>query len=639
MKKQFIFNSIFIGLALFIFIFIPALKVDAAEEIDAYCVAPKDSAPHGSTVSLTIKFTDSDKSNDLIVQGPFKILKYDKSGKPIIVNFKRGNEKDDKGKEDPEKPTLTFSVILSPKHKLPAPATESVNFTYFVTHKEGNRGKLSTAGREQQVDCAFTVQHEAEEPVIGDPDFDLLRISNIGTLPTSKWYFFKEWGRGISRFFTFGATAKAELELKITNEKAAEALKVQETKPDDAKMLTTALENYAKAVEQLQTRLVKLKETSDNPNVEKLLLKLNEQTLKHAILFNQFIKVNEINPEDTKDNPLYGAVDIVQKKIQEIVITAAEREKNIKEKAEEEIVRAERTVKELESELAKFAINEPGVINEKTGPIRLDSTPARISTNLTIERQTPKRDFGDRMKAGLETAGGILANAKAHLVLAKTFFSEGEYGKAFGQAREAEVLARNGLRIIIREGRETNTPKLEDINPVVPIVPPGESKEVYTDLKKELLCTQEWNPVCGANGKTYSNECMAKSAGVQLKYKGECAVAPTVVPEKKIAPTIKQPITVTPTFYEFKLEADDSGFYPDPTIIVTKGAKVKIHLAVRTNNVYYAGLDFRSSKFNTESVKPGETTVVEFIADESFTFTSYWPSSGVQKSSGRVIVQ
>ncbi len=43
-------------------------------------------------------------------------------------------------------------------------------------------------------------------------------------------------------------------------------------------------------------------------------------------------------------------------------------------------------------------------------PTRIDSTPARLSTNMTIERQTPKRDFGDRMKAGLETAGGVLAN-------------------------------------------------------------------------------------------------------------------------------------------------------------------------------------------------------------------------------------
>jgi hypothetical protein len=35
-----------------------------------------------------------------------------------------------------------------------------------------------------------------------------------------------------------------------------------------------------------------------------------------------------------------------------------------------------------------------------TGPVRLDPTPARLSTNMTIERQTPKRDFGDRMRTG-----------------------------------------------------------------------------------------------------------------------------------------------------------------------------------------------------------------------------------------------
>lgn len=45
-----------------------------------------------------------------------------------------------------------------------------------------------------------------------------------------------------------------------------------------------------------------------------------------------------------------------------------------------------------------------------SGPIRIDNTPARLSTNMSIERQTPKLDFGDRMKAGLQTAGGMLQN-------------------------------------------------------------------------------------------------------------------------------------------------------------------------------------------------------------------------------------
>ncbi|MBX7114608.1 MAG: hypothetical protein K1X64_09815 [Myxococcaceae bacterium] len=41
---------------------------------------------------------------------------------------------------------------------------------------------------------------------------------------------------------------------------------------------------------------------------------------------------------------------------------------------------------------------------------RIDPTPVRISNNLTIERQTPKRDFGDRLKSGLDTAAGAIAN-------------------------------------------------------------------------------------------------------------------------------------------------------------------------------------------------------------------------------------
>ena len=38
-------------------------------------------------------------------------------------------------------------------------------------------------------------------------------------------------------------------------------------------------------------------------------------------------------------------------------------------------------------------------------------------------------------------------------------------------------------------------------------------------------------------------------------------------------------------------------------------------------------------------VKPGSIAAVEFLADESFIFTSYWPLSGVQKASGKIVVQ
>lgn len=47
------------------------------------------------------------------------------------------------------------------------------------------------------------------------------------------------------------------------------------------------------------------------------------------------------------------------------------------------------------------------------GSNRIDPTPVRISTNLSVDRQTPKTDFGDRIKTGLDTAAGAVANGAA----------------------------------------------------------------------------------------------------------------------------------------------------------------------------------------------------------------------------------
>lgn len=62
---------------------------------------------------------------------------------------------------------------------------------------------------------------------------------------------------------------------------------------------------------------------------------------------------------------------------------------------------------------------------------------------------------------------------------------------------------------------------LEDIGEEI-----AESDNPEDDEEKPTFCTQQYDPVCGVDGKTYSNTCFAGVAKVEIAHKGECRSAP-----------------------------------------------------------------------------------------------------------------
>ena len=387
----------------------------------------------------------------------------------------------------------------------------------------------------------------AEEAVNLDEDIqpEDLGVSEPKLLPDNPFYFLKNWARGIQNVLTFNPIRKAELRMKFANEKLMEVKKIVQ-KTQDPEKIKKAAENYQQEVEKIKNQVEKIKEKAkENPQVESFLDKFIHQQTLHQKLLQKL--ETQVPPEAFEK--IEEAREEHLERFKDVMLKLEDRKEKITEKLDKILEEQKGSQFKEFNNLEVLKNLEEKVPKEAKEAIKQAEENALKRLQGDLEKMSPE----DQEKFGeyLEKISGenerhleIMENLKAKIkevpetpkvLELKERLEEGKT-KIFQKIEEklekldcplwtppALGFCKEG-RVIIEKDPETGCPlqpkciipgEIEILVKPLPVQP-------ETPKPVEGVCITLWDPACGKDGKTYSNECFAKLAGVEVDYEGVC---------------------------------------------------------------------------------------------------------------------
>ncbi|MBI4359023.1 MAG: hypothetical protein HY577_00305 [Candidatus Nealsonbacteria bacterium] len=388
------------------------------------------------------------------------------------------------------------------------------------------------------------------------PDLPQITAQDLGVavprlLPDSPFYFFKNLQRNLGLILTFDPVKKADLRQKMLDEKLVELDRLAE-KTQNVELIQKANDEAQKEMEKLKTQVEKFKETAqDNPAVDKFMQKFVE----HGILQQKLLEkletkvpaqaMEKIETARQRQLQRFGEVMTkleVKEKIAETVNQALEKQPGNEFKSLKDL----QFLRSLEDKLPSQAREALNQVQEK----KMEQVQQKLET-LSAPDKLKMVEYLQKMGGDRAKQLEILETVKAGIQSGSGKTKEINKFDSAEIEKKLEAVRSKVIEKIENLPQKSNCPAW--VSPLPGFCSEGRvvvnkdpqtgcllpAKCVVAEKVKEGLkraCVELWNPVCGDDSKTYSNDCFARINGVSVVSKGEC-------PEKTEHPSVPAPVT------------------------------------------------------------------------------------------------